>query len=234
MTRFAAFAIPFLLLINLSMLVSRGQDSANGTPAQSSDGKSAEPTDVASYRAFLQLRSKSEAIRNAAVKEIDEKWHPGSTTMLIEVIKFLPSKKMLDVVTGLVERKSGQDFGFQKLYPWHRWIWSQPYNPHPEYAEFKAEIYSHIDKTFPQHFQETANAQIRIDEIRWGGVKRDGIPPLKNLEMISVEEATYLNDSNVVFGVESNGEKRCYPKRILAWHEMYKDTIGGVSVCGVY
>ena len=52
--------------------------------------------------------------------------------------------------------------------------------------------------------------------------------------MISAEEATYLKDDHVVFGIAVNGDVRAYPKRILAWHEMFTDTIGGVDIAGVY
>ena len=38
----------------------------------------------------------------------------------------------------------------------------------------------------------------------------------------------------VVFGIAINGDERAYPKRILAWHEMFKDTIGGEHFTGVY
>ena len=31
-----------------------------------------------------------------------------------------------------------------------------------------------------------------------------------------------------------NGDVRAYPKRILAWHEMFVDDVGGVPVAGVY
>ena len=77
-----------------------------------------------------------------------------------------------------------------------------------------------MDERFPEYFKETGNPKIRMDEIRWGGVRRDGIPPLKDPEMLSAAEADYLSDSDVVFGIELNGDARCYPKRILAWHEM--------------
>ena len=230
MTRLAKLAVLIYLVFISSNLTSLGQES----PAERNPVVDSEIGDVASYEAFLALSSRKEADAAAAIKEIDKKWHPGSTTMLIETINFIRIKDSQSAVTEMIERKTGQDFGFQRLYPWHRWIWSQPYDPHPEYAKFKSDLYSRMDKTFPQYFRDTANATIRLDEIRWGGVKRDGIPPLKDLEMMSAEEASYLDDSDVVFGVEMNGEKRCYPKRILAWHEMYKDTIGGVSVCGVY
>ena len=133
----------------------------------------------------------------------------------------------------MLQKKTGQKFG-QDLNAWYRWLWSQKYKPHPDYAKFQSAIYSRIDRRFAEYFTDTAGAKIRLDEIRWGGVRRDGIPPLKNPAMISAREATYLADSDVVFGVSLNGDARCYPKRILAWHEMFKDTIGGEPVCGAY
>ena len=52
--------------------------------------------------------------------------------------------------------------------------------------------------------------------------------------MLNADEADYLDDDNIVFGIEINGDARAYPKRILAWHEMFTDTIGGVDIAGVY
>ncbi len=77
-------------------------------------------------------------------------------------------------------------------------------------------------------------AHIRLDEVRWGGVAQDGIPPLRNPKMITVKDASYLDDNNVVFGLKVNGDARAYPKRILAWHEIFVDTVGGVDLAGVY
>ncbi|MEP1140266.1 MAG: DUF3179 domain-containing (seleno)protein [Balneola sp.] len=75
---------------------------------------------------------------------------------------------------------------------------------------------------------------MRLDEIRWGGVRQDGIPPLRDPKMISAKEADYLGDKDVVFGIEVNGDVRAYPKRILAWHEMFVDEVGGEKLAGVY
>ena len=47
-------------------------------------------------------------------------------------------------------------------------------------------------------------------------------------------EATWLRDGHVVFGIIVNGESRAYPKRILAWHEMAIDRLGGVDLTIVY
>ena len=65
-------------------------------------------------------------------------------------------------------------------------------------------------------------------------MKQDGIPPLRSPKMIAANKATYLADSDVVFGIAINGDARAYPNRILAWHEMFTDTIGGIPLCGVY
>jgi hypothetical protein len=75
---------------------------------------------------------------------------------------------------------------------------------------------------------------IRLDEVDWGGVGVNGIPPLDHPARIKASEATYLDDDNIVFGVEINGDARAYPKRILAWHELARDKIGGVELAIVY
>ena len=117
---------------------------------------------------------------------------------------------------------------------WYRWIWNQDVELHPDYGTFKKELYQRIDPRFAEYFSNKYEAEIRLDEIRWGGVRRDGIPPLDNPETIPASRATYLNDSDVVFGVSFGGKSRAYPKRVLAWHEMVKDKVGGLSINGVY
>ena len=48
------------------------------------------------------------------------------------------------------------------------------------------------------------------------------------------QDAGYIEDDHIVFGISVNGDARAYPKRILGWHEMFVDTVGGVPVAGVY
>ena len=43
-----------------------------------------------------------------------------------------------------------------------------------------------------------------------------------------------MKGSHVVFGVVVNGRARAYPKRIIAWHEMVLDQLGGVELTLVY
>ena len=115
-----------------------------------------------------------------------------------------------------------------------RWIWTLPYEPHPEYARFKGLVYRAVDPAFESFFPPGVRSLIRLDEIDWGGVVVNGIPPLDYPAHIPAARASYLGDGNVVFGISLNGESRAYPKRILAWHEMARDRIGGIELTVVY
>ncbi|MEM9443358.1 MAG: DUF3179 domain-containing protein, partial [Pseudomonadota bacterium] len=74
----------------------------------------------------------------------------------------------------------------------------------------------------------------RLEEIVWGGVVKDGIPALTNPRHITPEEADYITQDELVFGVEINGDARAYPLRILDWHEMFNDVVGGQPVSLAY
>ncbi|WP_428423071.1 DUF3179 domain-containing protein [Methylibium sp.] len=169
----------------------------------------------------------------AALARIEQSWHESSAAMLIEMIHFAPSRRVLHALIALIEKKSGRSFDGD-INAWYEWLWSAERAVHPDYAEFKAWLYEAIDPRFREYFQRRPKSIIRLDEIRWGGVRRDGIPPLKNPAMITAGEAGWLQDSDVIFGVAVNGDVRAYPKRILAWHEMFKDRIGGRELAGVY
>jgi len=75
---------------------------------------------------------------------------------------------------------------------------------------------------------------IRIEEIAWGGVVKDGIPSLDTPAMIAAGDADYMRRDDLVFGVAINGDVRAYPLRIMGWHEMFNDVIGGVPVALAY
>lgn len=110
--------------------------------------------------------------------------------------------------------------------------------PHPSYYDIKLRYFYNIDRNFSQFFSpetlKRENMKIRFEEITWGGVKVDGIPSLDNPEMIEASKANYLLDNDLVFGVEINGDVRAYPLRIMGWHEMFNDVIGGVPVALAY
>jgi len=130
-----------------------------------------------------------------------------------------------------LEARTGQRFG-NDLDKWREWMWKLPYAPHADAMGFKAALYGRVDPRMSRFF--SGRSLIRLDEIDWGGVKVNGIPPLVAPAAIPASRAGYLNERHVVFGVVAGGEARAYPKRILAWHEMARDTLGRVPLTIVY
>ena len=182
---------------------------------------------------FQALLGADESKATAALERIDKGWRDAYAGMLLEAYWFTRNRAVQPGIAQLLARVSGRAFA-DDLNLWYEWLWSIEPGEHTDYAEFKAALYEQIDPRFREHFSNRPKTLVRLDEIRWGGVRRDGIPPLKNPKMIPAKDATYLADDNIVFGVAIDGDVRAYPKRILAWHEMVKDRIGGRELNGVY
>jgi hypothetical protein len=182
---------------------------------------------------FLRLLGGPVSERREALARLGDAWQPSFAPMLVETIYFLREPTVAPAAAALLKQKTGQTFGHH-LQAWTEWIWNREISPHPRYAEFKSRLYANIDPRFAGYFGPDRLATIRLDEVRWGGVRQDGIPPLRSPAMIPAAEASYLEDGNVVFGLEVEGDARAYPKRILAWHEFFTDTVGGIPVAGVY
>jgi hypothetical protein len=76
---------------------------------------------------------------------------------------------------------------------------------------------------------------IPLDQIVSGGPPPDGIPSIDEPKFISVQEAyNRLEDSELVLGLNINGDIRAYPLQILVWHEIVNDKVGGVPVTVTY
>jgi hypothetical protein len=80
---------------------------------------------------------------------------------------------------------------------------------------------------FSEFFPEGVKHKIPLNEIIHGGPLKDGIPALTNPRTIPANSADYLRDTDVVLGMTINGESRAYPLRIMNWHEIVNDTLGG-------
>ncbi|MDJ0842251.1 MAG: DUF3179 domain-containing protein [Acidobacteriota bacterium] len=183
---------------------------------------------------FLKLLAAQDITeRRKLMREIGRKWHESYIPIMLEAGNFAPDPKLKQQIFGMLVEKTGREFT-GGLDEWYVWWWRKKRPEHPDYADFKAALFSNIDPTFRRYFGRDRPTTIRLDEVRWGGVVRDGIPPLRNPKMITAAEASYLEDDHVVFALSVNGDARAYPKRILGWHEMFVDTVGGEPVCGVY
>ncbi len=182
---------------------------------------------------FVNLVTADDRGKQESLDYIRKNWEPSFTIMMLEVIYLTRGPAFTGEYLKLMEEKTGNKFGYN-IDAWYEWIWNQDSIEHKQYADFKSLLYSNIDPKFAAYFNSNYKSKIRLDEVRWGGVVQDGIPPLRNPVMITAPEAKYLDDSNIVFGLEVNGDARAYPKRIMAWHEMFVDDVGGIPVAGVY
>ena len=118
---------------------------------------------------------------------------------------------------------------------WIEWLGNNPQVQPPEgYAGWKGDLYSVIDPGLGGFLYDGVKTEIRLEEVVWGGVGKDGIPELNNPPVIPASEADYLEPDDRVFGISINGEHRAYPLRILNLHEMANDVVGGVPFALAY
>jgi uncharacterized protein DUF3179 len=72
---------------------------------------------------------------------------------------------------------------------------------------------------------------IPLDQIEGGGPPRDAIPALNDLQNLTADQAgRLLEPSDRVLGVFFNDQAKAYPVRILNWHELVNDTVGGRAI----
>ncbi len=75
---------------------------------------------------------------------------------------------------------------------------------------------------------------IPLDKIKSGGPPKDGIPSIDNPQFTTVSQENHVSDSDLVLGLDINGDVRAYPLSILVWHEIVNDKVGGVPVAVTY
>jgi hypothetical protein len=68
-----------------------------------------------------------------------------------------------------------------------------------------------------------------------GGPPPDGIPSVDRPKFVPARDAErFLEDEDIVFGVRIGGDVRAYPRKVLVWHEIVNDTVGGRPVALTY
>lgn len=71
-------------------------------------------------------------------------------------------------------------------------------------------------------------------EIRSGGPPRDGIPSIDEPRFVPLREARGLDAREPVLALIVGGDARAYPLRVLIWHAIVNDTVGGLPVVVTY
>jgi hypothetical protein len=79
-----------------------------------------------------------------------------------------------------------------------------------------------------------SDALIPANEIFWGGVRRDGIPPIHSPKFVAADDENFVRDKDRVLGVVYNGVAKAYPILILDRHEVVNDHFGDAAVVVTY
>jgi len=170
--------------------------------------------------------------RLAALDWMKDRNKPDVIASLIYALRYVPDDRQ--ELLSTLKAISGTD----RMSQWFDWmLWQQAHpeiTPFQGFDRFQADLFAGIDPNFVHFLYPGVNHEIRLEEIAWGGIVKDGIPALTHPVLIPATEADYLNDDESVFGIEINGDVRAYPYRIMDWHEMLNDVIGGVPISLAY
>ena len=179
-----------------------------------------------------RLLDDNAAERQEALDLLVERGKPDVTAAIIQVRRYISDDGEMDAALAALTGEAPDEK------TWADWmLWQQA---HPEiepfvgFDRFKADLMAAIDPNFRVFLYPGVEHDIRLEEIAWGGVVKDGIPALTNPKLITSVEAKFMTPEELVFGVEINGDARAYPLRILDWHEMFNDVVGGQPVSLAY
>jgi hypothetical protein len=132
-----------------------------------------------------------------------------------------------------LERLTGQSLGGD-WFAWAEWYEGSDLVPPHGFASWKGRLWTRIDPGFGALIRDEHPARIRVEEIDWGGVRMEGIPTLDDPPHTPPDAASWLGEDEPVVGVAVGGEARAYPLRIIDWHELVNDRLGGVPFSLVY
>ena len=58
--------------------------------------------------------------------------------------------------------------------------------------------------------------------------------PLHNSSYVKVADAAFVRDTDMVLALKINNEAVAYPVRLMAYHHVVQDTVGGTPICATY
>ncbi|HSF39195.1 MAG TPA: DUF3179 domain-containing (seleno)protein, partial [Thermoanaerobaculia bacterium] len=192
-------------------------------------GTGAELGSAEGYGLLRKMEAGDPQERREAARSLAAAGDASLVPGLVDTFFFLPKNgraEALETLSALTGERAGERY--------HDWVElvgrRQDLAPKPGYAEWKGELFSRIDPRYRTILTAGPPPRIRLEEVVFGGVRVEGIPALDRPAHVPAAKASDLLDSEKVFGVVAGGEARAYPLRILDWHEMLNDVVGGLPV----
>ncbi|MEM6407887.1 MAG: DUF3179 domain-containing (seleno)protein [Pseudomonadota bacterium] len=172
-----------------------------------------------------------------ALAEIVKSGDPRFAWLIADLLRFVSGAGLQGQLTEAASELLGKEFSQNDI--WgnltdHLIAWDIP--APPDYLRAKRAIFTSIVPGWEEIFVE---GDIDWRHVSWGGVLIDDraydetdvlcncIPAADNPEVSTAEEATWLAEDDIVFGIVVNGEARAYPRQIMEVREMVNDTLGG-------
>ena len=172
-----------------------------------------------------------------ALGEIAESNDPRIAWPITDLMRFVSDPQLSAELAGAAAKllgislNSGNQWG---IITDHLIAWNIP--APPDYLRVKRAIFTSIVPGWDKLFIE---GDIDWRHVSWGGVRIDDrpfdttddicncIPAADNPPLDKASDATWLRDTDTIFGIVLNGEARAYPRRIMEVREMVNDTLGG-------
>ncbi len=95
----------------------------------------------------------------------------------------------------------------------------------------REDVPSALDDRFNSAFPDPL---IDLEELISGGPPPDGIPAIDTPKFERADQVDWLGDTEAVLSLTVEGETRAYPLRVMTWHEIVNDVVGGVPVAVTY
>ncbi|MEM9999682.1 MAG: DUF3179 domain-containing (seleno)protein [Pseudomonadota bacterium] len=216
-----------------------------GQPPATPDGRLPQPIADAVRAAFVEsvapIGSETQIIwgtrQDEALTTIAGSGDPRLGWLIADLMRFIwqpdISEKLADAAGELLGKNWGAGDPWNQIID-HLIAWEMP--APPDYLARKKTIYTTLLHGWERLFIE---GDIDWRHVTWGGVPIDArafgqtdipcpcIPAADNPPVTSADEATWLEDDAIVFGIVINGEARAYPRQIMEVREMVNDTLGG-------
>lgn len=210
-----------------------------GEPPAVPDGPLSEELRAAVQVAFIDSVTQSTwgNDQRAALETIAESGDPRLVWIISDMMRFVSGQVLnssLTIAASQLLEKELPNRNHWGVVTDHLIAWDIP--APPDYLTAKRAIFTSLVPGWERIFVE---GDIDWRMVSWGGVLIDDrpydttddvcncIPAADNPEVSSAEDATWLRDEDVVFGIAVNGEYRAYPRRIMEVREMVNDTLGG-------
>ncbi|MEM9393001.1 MAG: DUF3179 domain-containing (seleno)protein [Pseudomonadota bacterium] len=210
-----------------------------GAPPNIPTGPLSQDLDMALTSAFVDSIEQSVwgEEQTLALLAIAESGDPRLVWPISDLLRFTANTELTAFLTSAASELLGKRVPVSNAWGTvtdHLIAWDVP--APPDYLRVKRAIFTGLIPGWEKIFVE---GDIDWRLVSWGGVLIDAraydttdeacncIPAADNPPVTSAEQATWLDDDDIVFGIEVNGEYRAYPRRIMEVREMVNDTLGG-------